>query len=176
MFNDIFSESHIERTLVIYPSKKFWWSHGRTLAHPLICPHQRVTSSLRASSPIWASEVSALSRGLPLRGFAARSSVLARLASLARVGELARRLVSSVKSHTFWLVWEPVTWYCTFMLWTINWLLSKRGICWPHSKPICHHHLRNCALARLAYAIGSYPIEDNDQFTWLYREAKCWII
>ena len=70
MFNDIFSEPHIERTLVIYPSKKFWWSHGRTLAHPLICPHQRVTSSLRASSPIWASEVSTLSRGLPLRGFA----------------------------------------------------------------------------------------------------------
>ena len=40
--------------------------------------------SLRASSPIWASEASL--------GFAARSRVLARLVLLAQIGELARRL------------------------------------------------------------------------------------
>ena len=41
----------------------------------------RVSTSLRASSPVWASET-----GL------ARTRVLARLASLAQIGELARRL------------------------------------------------------------------------------------
>ena len=56
-------------------------------------------SSLRASSPIWASEAS-LARTRELgtappapRGFATRSRVLARLGSLAQIGELARRLV-----------------------------------------------------------------------------------
>ena len=61
--------------------------------------------SLRASSPIWATEVSLARtrergaeerRALPSsapRGFAARSRVLARLVSLAQIGELARRLV-----------------------------------------------------------------------------------
>ena len=44
-------------------------------------------SSLRASSPIWVSEPAP-------RGFAARSRVLARLASLAQIGELARRLIT----------------------------------------------------------------------------------
>ena len=50
--------------------------------------------SLRASSPIWASEESRArtrERGAP-RGFAARSRVLARLVSLAQIGEHARRL------------------------------------------------------------------------------------
>ena len=57
-----------------------------------------IYSSLRASSPVWASEASLArtrERGadpLPLAGFAARSRVLARLASLAQIGELARRL------------------------------------------------------------------------------------
>ena len=58
---------------------------------------QRSILSLPASSPIWASEKSeprenAQARG---RGFAARSRVLVRLASLAQIGELARRLVYS---------------------------------------------------------------------------------
>ena len=57
--------------------------------------------SLRASSPIWASEASLARtrlrgveerRAYPApRGFAARSRVLARLVSLAQIGELARR-------------------------------------------------------------------------------------
>ena len=47
-------------------------------------------ASLRASSPIWASEVT-LVRTRD-RGFAARSRVLERLASLAQIGELARKL------------------------------------------------------------------------------------
>ena len=69
-------------------------------------------ASLRASSPIWVSEVSLArtrerrdrgkeSSSLPSparRGFAARSRVLARLASLAQIGELARRLVPCVSS------------------------------------------------------------------------------
>ena len=45
--------------------------------------------SLRASSPIWASETS-LARTF---SSAPRSRVLARLASLAQIGELARRLL-----------------------------------------------------------------------------------
>ena len=45
-------------------------------------------NSLRASSPIWASEVS-LARTRERGGFVARSRVLARLA---QIGELARRL------------------------------------------------------------------------------------
>ena len=49
-----------------------------------------VCNSLRASSPIWASEVS-LGASAP-RGFAVCSRVLARLALLAQIGELARRL------------------------------------------------------------------------------------
>ena len=50
--------------------------------------------SLRASSPIWASEAS-LAR---TRERAAR--VLARLTSLAQIGELARRLISHMKYRT----------------------------------------------------------------------------
>ena len=54
------------------------------------------TFSLRTSSPIWASEASLArtsERGAEdPRGFAARSRVLARLVSLAQIGELARRL------------------------------------------------------------------------------------
>ena len=42
--------------------------------------------SLRASSPIWASLARMRERGAP-RGFAARSRVLARLASLAQIGD-----------------------------------------------------------------------------------------
>ena len=53
--------------------------------------------ALRASSPIWASLARTRERGAELlssapRGFAARTRVLARLASLAQIGELARRL------------------------------------------------------------------------------------
>ena len=53
--------------------------------------------SLRASSPIWASEASLArtrERGAfysAPRGYAARSRVLARLVSLTQIGELARR-------------------------------------------------------------------------------------
>ena len=64
--------------------------------------HLRISLSLRARSPIWVSEVSLArtrereGRGKLFspapRGFAARSRVLARLASLAQIGELARRL------------------------------------------------------------------------------------
>ena len=54
--------------------------------------------SLRASSPIWASEAS-LARTRERGGFAARSRVLARLASLAQIGELARRLIMPLKSE-----------------------------------------------------------------------------
>ena len=50
-------------------------------------PLTRDISSLRASSPIWASEAS-----LARERFAARSRVLARLVSLAQKGEPARRL------------------------------------------------------------------------------------
>ena len=49
-------------------------------------------NSLQASSPIWVSEVRlARTREPALRGFAARSRVLARFASLAQIGELARK-------------------------------------------------------------------------------------
>ena len=27
---------------------------------------------------------------------------------------------TNVQSHTFQLVWEPATWYCTFMLWSVD--------------------------------------------------------
>ena len=47
-------------------------------------------ASRRVSSPIWASEVSLVRTRN--RGFAARSRVLERLASLAKIGELARKL------------------------------------------------------------------------------------
>ena len=50
--------------------------------------------SLRASSPIWASETS-LARTLE-RAAKPRGRVLARLASLAQIGELARRLHTRV--------------------------------------------------------------------------------
>ena len=53
-----------------------------------------MVASLRASSPIWVSEVS-----LAPRGFAARSRVLERLASLAQIGELARRLHGGFRSQ-----------------------------------------------------------------------------
>ena len=59
--------------------------------------------SLQASSPIWASEVSLArtrQRGAP-RGFAARSRVLARLASLAQIGELARAYKQSLLARPF---------------------------------------------------------------------------
>ena len=55
--------------------------------------------SLRASSPIWASEASLArtrERGAAPRGFAARSRILARFVSLAQMGELARRLEGSL--------------------------------------------------------------------------------
>ena len=47
------------------------------------------TASLLASSRIWVSDVS----------LAARSRVLARLASLSQIGELARRLWHCAKAH-----------------------------------------------------------------------------
>ena len=50
-------------------------------------------ASLRASSPVWSSEASLARTPFPApRGFAASSRVLARLVSLAQIGELARRL------------------------------------------------------------------------------------
>ena len=61
--------------------------------------------SLRASSPIWASEAS-LARtheqaAKPRGAEAPRSRVLARLASLAQTGELARRLHSGILTDAF---------------------------------------------------------------------------
>ena len=56
-------------------------------------------TSLRASSPIWASEVSlARTRTSPFLGHSQlrRSLVFARLASLAQTGELARRLIQYI--------------------------------------------------------------------------------
>ena len=67
----------------------------------------RFTSLMRASSPIWASLARTRERGAELlssapRGFAARSRVLARLAPLAQIGELARRLrFTEVGIHGF---------------------------------------------------------------------------
>ena len=59
--------------------------------------------SLRASSPIWASEASLAKtreRAAKPRGAEApRSRVFARLASLAQIGELARRLVKLLAKH-----------------------------------------------------------------------------
>ena len=63
-------------------------------------PRNHTCDSLRASSPIWASETSlartreraAKPRGAEERPSAPRSRVLARLATLAQIGELARRL------------------------------------------------------------------------------------
>ena len=63
-------------------------------------PNRLISSSLRASSPFWASEASlartceraAKPRGAEERPSAPRSRVLARLTLLAQIGELARRL------------------------------------------------------------------------------------
>ena len=55
----------------------------------------QLTASLRESSPIWASLTRTLLSSAP-RGFAARSHFLARLASLAQIGELACRLTYSL--------------------------------------------------------------------------------
>ena len=61
--------------------------------------HIRYWSSLRASSPFggyrekYTRERHARGDATAPRGFAARSRVLARLASLAQIGELARRLI-----------------------------------------------------------------------------------
>ena len=52
--------------------------------------------SLRAKSPIWASLAKTRERGAP-RGFTACSRVIARLASFAQIGELARRLDETKK-------------------------------------------------------------------------------
>ena len=93
--------------------------------------------SLRASSPIWVSEVS-LARtrergGRAPRGFAARSRVLARLASLAQIGELARRLkktwnvksiVSQRLSHPFWKTFAAVFPDPTNRLWVFEYSIS----------------------------------------------------
>ena len=64
------------------------------LENGLCIQRSYVIYSLRASSPIWASEVSLAGtreRGAP-RSFAARSCALARLASFAQIAELARRI------------------------------------------------------------------------------------
>ena len=54
-----------------------------------------VSCSLRASSPVWASEASLARTREPASERAVpRSRVLARLTSFAQIGELARRLVS----------------------------------------------------------------------------------
>ena len=60
------------------------------------CWKKQVIYSLRASSPIWASEVSLENANC---GFAARSRVLATLASLVQIGELARSLSHLVKNN-----------------------------------------------------------------------------
>ena len=58
-----------------------------------ICSSTSQGHSLRKSSPVWVSEVS----------LAARSRVLARLASLAQMGELALRLARSLGIYKFQL-------------------------------------------------------------------------
>ena len=64
-----------------------------------------ILRSLRACSPIWASLARTRQRGAlssAPRGFAARSRVLARLASLAQIGELARRQYFTLKMYIEW--------------------------------------------------------------------------
>ena len=67
-------------------------------------PTRLVNHSLRASSPIWASEASLArtrERATKPRGASApRSRVLARLSSLAQTGELARRLCEPNRLRT----------------------------------------------------------------------------
>ena len=66
------------------------------------------TTTLRspqASCPIWASLTRTRERGVlssAPRGFTARSRVLARLASLAQIGELARRQYFTLKMYIEW--------------------------------------------------------------------------
>ena len=76
----------------------------RSLRSPLFSrtAHEIVARSLRASSPIWASEASlsrTRERAAKPRGAGEgppRSPVLARLTSLAQIGELARRLRATI--------------------------------------------------------------------------------
>ena len=38
---------------------------------------------------------------------------------------------TNVKCHTFWLKWEPATWYCTCMLWSIT-RYPLTSFTWPY--------------------------------------------
>ena len=59
---------------------------------PVLQSDTSLGASLRASSPIWASEASLARTRERARGLAARSRVLARLVSLAQIGVLARKV------------------------------------------------------------------------------------
>ena len=97
-----------------------------TISHKFSFVLRSDEGSLRASSPIWVSEVSLArtrERGAP-RGFAARSRVLARLASLAQIGELARRpgLVlqcSSVEDRLPVAITNKTLYVCPFRHWRV---------------------------------------------------------
>ena len=72
--------------------------------------------------------------------------------------------VTSVNSHIFWLVWEPATWYCTFLFWTID--CCRNRVSDDHSQNL---FVITCCLtvppiATIAYAIGNQPIKDKDQY------------
>ena len=72
------------RTADIFPERS---DDGNTSSVRRLCCKRPTISSLRASSPVWASEAS-----LARTRERAAKRVLARLASLAQIGELARRL------------------------------------------------------------------------------------
>ena len=71
---------------------------------------------------------------------------------------------TNVKFHTFKLVWEPVPWYCTSMLWQ----LSKHGIGWP----VSHDHIAGSGVNPSRWHFfWSYPLTNNFcQFL-----TDCWL-
>ena len=110
VFRNKITQTLCDKSLVYICTAIFnWTTNLKCYVH-----HQQISgnecqtkSSLRASSPIWASEAP--------RGFAARSRVLARLVLLAQIGELARRLdqeisrVHSIYSYSEIRTIEPTS-------------------------------------------------------------------
>ena len=105
---------------------------------------RRYEGSVRASSPIWASEASLV-----------RTSVLARLVSLAQIGELARtNFHLLIMQQIFWLeirVTGKFTWqdhYCCLLIATFIGPASHRK--WPRI-PSTGHNARASRLSKLPF-------------------------
>ena len=125
---------------------------------PVLQSDTSLGASLRASSPIWASEASLARTRERARGLAARSRVLARLVSLAQIGELARRLVGSLFLLLFHVLVSGHNWLYSIHMFRPNqrnyWDLTSKSVSF-----ICSRDFKKlCAVYKFLFWLSCYAL------------------